>query len=506
MKKLLRLKPTRGLVYDTPAHEVGAEFFTAGRNVQFRGGFAQRVSGSRQVYGTMPVTAFELLNSRMGSTNWWLVFGPDAIHAFETSNMHDITPSSGLETVAEPWEWNATLLNGVPVFNNGRDAPMYWDGNPANEAQALPDWPAGTIAKHVVAFKYHLVALDIDGPSGRFESQVLWSDAAEPGAVPASWTPAPDNEAGSTQLGDTPGPVMTAVPLRGSLLIYKRSSTYAMDYIPESNEIFSFRTLFSSLGALTRHAVADLNGEHFVVTDGDIVITDGTNRRSVAEGRMKDYLFRNLDQDHYENLFAIYHRSRNEVWVCYPETGHQFCNKALVYDVAADSFGERDLDDVACAAVGIVNDTAVSDVWDDDDEPWDFDNSTWNETNYSFATESLVTGGASLIMQDTSDNAALPSMVARHDLTFDAPERVKFVRRAHILTGPNSGTLSVRLGARMTPTAPITWSAPVSLAEPSQIVNAFAQGRYISVEISASNSSTWKVTGIELEAEMRGYH
>src|SRR5690606_9591826 len=126
--------------------------------------------------------------------------------------------------------------------------------------------------------------------------------------------------------------------LRGSLIVYKRSSMYAVDYVG-GNEKFAVRTLFTSSGALTRHAVCDLNGEHFVVTDGDIIITDGTNRRSVGQARMKEYLFSQLDQDNYENLFVVYHRAENEVWVCFPESGNTLCTKALVYDVSNDAFG-----------------------------------------------------------------------------------------------------------------------------------------------------------------------
>src|SRR5690606_17349427 len=142
----------------------------------------------------------------------------------------------------------------------------------------LPDWPEGTTCKSIVAFRQFLNALDIDGPGGHFEKQVKWSNAAEPGAVPDSWTPAADNLAGDAILSDTPGPVLCAVPLRGSLLVYKRSGTYAMDFVADLDQVFVVRTLFSSSGALTRHAVADLNGQHFVVTDGDIILTNGTNR------------------------------------------------------------------------------------------------------------------------------------------------------------------------------------------------------------------------------------
>lgn len=504
-KKLLRFRPTKGIASDTPAHELGPDYYSTGGNVIFRPGFARRVGGSREVYGTLPVDVLHMLNARIDTTNFWLFFGEDEVHALETSNSSDVTPASGLTVVDQPWQYASTLLNGVPVFTNGFEAPQYWAGNLVTPFDSLPDWPATTVCKSIAAFRFHLFALDIDGPGGHFENQVKWSDAAEPGAVPAAWTPAADNEAGDAILGDTPGPAQCAVPLRGSLLIYKRSSMYAADYIG-GNDVFSFRTLFTSSGALTRRAVCDVNGEHFVVTDGDIILTDGTNRRSVGQSRMREFLFGQLDQDNYENLFSIYHRAKGEVLVCFPEAGAQHATLALVYDVANDSFGVRELDNVTCAAIGIVDDSLPDESWSAAAYAWADASRLWNRQNFSLATESLIFGFEDVAeMQDTDDAVALNASIGRYDLHFGEPERVKFVKRAHVRAKPGFGSLLVRVGARMTPTDTITWSNEQTLTEPEQIVDAFAQGRYISVEVRSTGTEVWQLSGIDLEAELRGY-
>lgn len=504
-KKLLRLRPTKGIVSDTPAHEVGPEYYTTGQNTIFRKGFAQRIAGSRAVYGTLPVAVQHLLNARIGGTNFWLIFGVNQIHAEETSNSNNIT-GAALQSITQPWQWHSTLLNGVPVVTNGLDLPRYWAGSVAVPFATLPGWPAGTICKSIAAFQHHIFALDIDGPSGHFENQIKWSDAAPPGTVPSTWTPAAGNEAGDDELAEVPGPALIAVPLRGSLIVYKRSSMYAVDYVG-GNDIFANRVLFTSSGALTRHAVCDVNGQHFVVTDGDIILTDGTNRRSVGQARMRGYLFNQLSQPNYENLFVVQHRAENEVWVCFPESGAQYCTKALVYDIANDAFGVRDLPQVTSAAVGVVNDTAQSEAWDIDSQPWDQDGSFWNAANFSLANESLVTGyGTTAELQDTQDAVTVNASIGRYDLHLGEPERIKFVKRVHVRAQPGSGTLFVRVGARMTPSGTIQWSPEVTLSEPEQLVNTFAQGRYISVEIRSAGSNRWIITGIDLEAEMRGYH
>lgn len=504
-KRLLRLRPTRGIAADPPANEVTDEFYTGASNVHFRGGFAGRVLGSRAAYGTLPVDVLHMLNARIGTTNFWLFFGADEIHALETSNSDDVT-GAALSPVLQPWQWSSTLLNGVPVATNGLDLPRYWAGDVGTPFVDLPGWPAGTNCKSIVAFQFHLVALDIDGPDGHFESQVKWSDAAEPGAVPATWTAAGDNDAGDATIGDAPGPALCGVPLRGSLLLYKRSSVYSMDYIG-GNDVFAIRQVFSASGALTRHAVADLSdGRHFVAGDGDLYITDGVSRRTVAKDRMADFVFNQLDQDNYENLFAVYHRAKNEVWVCFPEQGSQYCTLAAVYDVTHDSFGVRVLPNVTCAAIGIVNDTAQSEAWADATYLWADAARLWNQPNYSLALESLLTGyGTTAEQHDTQDAVEIDASLSRYDLTFGEPERVKFVKRVHIRAKPGFGTIYVRVGARMTPTDSITWSAEVALVEPEQIVDTFAMGRYISVELRTEDDEVWEVSGADLEAELRGY-
>lgn len=505
--RTLNFRPTRGVSYDVPSYELSEDFWSFAQNVLFRQGFASRVLGSRAAYGTLPTDAYHIRNALIGTTSFWLLFGLDEIHALETSNQDDVTPAAGLTAISNPWQWSSTLLNGVPCATNGLDAPLYWPGTVLDPFEDLPDFPASTICKSLVAYKYHLFALDIDGPSGHFENQVLWSDAADPGSVPASWTAAADNEAGSAEIADSPGPVMCGQILRGTLMLYKRSSTTAVNYLPESNEVFSFDTLFTSSGALTRHSVCDINGQHFVVTDGDVILTDGTNRRSVADGRMKDYLFRQIDQTYYENLFVVYHRAKNEVLTFFPEQGGDgTCTKAIVYDLSKDAWGVRDIQ-AKCAAVGIVNDTSPDETWDADSGAWNDDSSYWNQPNYTLATESLLTGFEdTLTLHDTADAVTVDNSIRRDGLTMGDPRRVKLVKGLRVRAEAGFGELLCRVGSSMTPSGSVTWSSEVALTEPAEIVNVLIAGRYISLQVRSAGSEPWRVSSVDVIYEMRGYH
>lgn len=507
-KKLLRLRPTRGFISDTPPHEISNDYYSAVENVIFREGFAQRVPGFRSAYETAlgvanPTSILHALNAENSGTNYWLIFEPDGTAwALEGSNATQID-NSLLQAVSNPYQFSSSRLNSVPVISNGADEPVFWGG--VNLA-TLTDWIATETCQFITAFKFHLFALDISGPGGEFPSLLKWSDAAEPGTIPSSWTPAADNEAGDAELADSPGALLCAYPLRDSLLIYKRSAIYAATYVG-GNNIFNIRKLQSAFGALTRRSVCDVGGgKHLVVTDGDIVLTDGTNRQAIGEARVKDFLFGQLSQDNFLNVFCAYNRAKGEVLIGFPQEGNEFANLALVYDVERDSFGSRTLAAVAHAPVGIVDDQTPSNTWADRTDTWAEATDRWGRPTISSATDSMLhVSGAELIQQDTQDSVAMNASLTKENMTFGEPERVKFIKRVHVRANDTYGTLLVRVGARMEPGGAIAWSPEVSITAPEQIVNTFAQGRYISIQVRTIGSDVWQITALELEAELRGY-
>ena len=506
-KQTVQLRPTRGFVSDVPPHEVGPDFYTLMTNVVNRGGFAQRVPGSRSVYATALATAapgqlMHAVNCENAGTNYWLLFEDDGTAwAIEGANATQID-NSLLAAVTDPVDFSSTLLNGVPVISNGSDEPVYWAG--AN-LTTLTDWTASESCQFIAAFQYHLFALDISGPGGTFRSLLRWSNAAEPGTVPDEWTPGPANTAGDVELSDSPGPLLCAYPLRDSLMIYKRSAMYQCKFVGGDN-VFNFRKVQAASGALTRRSVCEVNGQHLVVTDGDIVLTDGTNRRSLGEARIKDWLFNQLDQTNYPNLFCSYNRSQGEVLIGFPSNGNEFCDTGLVYNLELDSFGVRDLDAVTHAPVGFINDTTESNTWADRTEVWADAVGAWGSSTIASARDSMVLIRTDeMHQQDVTDAETLTAYLGKYSMPFNDSARVKFVRRVHVKAKAGYGTLLVRVGSQMEPNDTITWSAEVSITDPEQVVNCFAQGRYISLEVRSTGSDVWKITGFAIEVEQRGY-
>jgi len=517
-KKIVKVRPLGGIVSDLPAHEVAPQFYTAGENMHFRSSFAERTKGHAQIYSGILTTLRNISNVQTGGMNYWVYHGTDKSHVVTGATHTDITKVGGITGTVIANRITSGLLNGVHFMNNGQDAPMFWDGIPANPMTDLTGWPASTTCKAMRAFKFHLFAMDISKPAGDFEMQVLWSSAAAPGTIPASWTPAATNEAGDAELSQTKGPVIDGLPLRSSFLFYKQHSAYIADYVG-GNNIFNFRRAFVTSGVLTRNCIAPYKGRHFVVTDGDVILTDGSSTDSIADNRMRRFLFNQLDQTNFEATFVVTFPKQNEIWICFPSAGSTFCDLALIWDGVANAWGVRELPDISHAAIGIISDLTVSELWNDDAGFWKDDTTFWNQQNFSNADDRLVMAkpddaaptSSKFFEVDsgkTFDGTNISASIAKYSMPFDEPNRVKFLRRLIPHIQANNGTqIKIRAGSQMVDSDPILWSNERTFTVGmDKHVDTFAQGKYLSFEFRSDGTNPWALTGFDVEAELRGYY
>jgi hypothetical protein len=508
-RKRLSLSPY-GMQPDAPTWEAPLDTFTTVRNVIFREAFAERRGADTPVYTGHPASNILALQSLLfnGST-YWIGAGSTGMRAYTTSNSYDITPASYIAGTRAS-AYSIGLINNFVYLNDAINAPLIWANDYLVPFVVQPTWPVDARCGHMFAFKYHLFACNVSNASGVLTSRVAWSDAAPPGSYPQTWVPAANNEAGDTDLIDTPGPIIASAPIRDTQILYKRGAMYACEYGGE--DVFQFRPLFTNMGALTPHGVCNVGGRHVVVTDGDIILTDGVSRQSLAKTRVARYLFNQIDSARYDELFTFYYRARNEVWVCAPITGGgPYCSMALVIPMDAPGrWGMRDISHVACGAQGLINDRVSSPTWDDSPDTWDASSKKWNETAFNNAEETLVlsstpTTTSTLLSIDANTTEMVSADVTRLDLHFNEPSRVKMIRTIGVRAAPGFGKLYIRVGARNSPSEPLVWFPSEELIEPAQHVDVIAEGRYISVMISADSDRVWQFSGIDFEYELRGY-
>lgn len=528
---LTEIRPT-SVVQDIPPSEVPPEQWTDLRNFYMRVGYAQRMSGLSQFFADWTDPPINLINVSEGTSNFWVAMGRTTVQVIDQAGtVNDITPAVYVPTI-DPFEANSTLINGFPVQSFQQDPPSFWDKNTGNICAPLPGWPASTTAKSIRSFKQFLFALNMTESSIEINDKLRWSNAAEPGTVPTEWTASPTNEAGDTTLADTSGEIIDGLSLRGQFIIYKNHSTYLCNFVG-GTFVFTFRKFLTTSGILANNCVAEAEGRHIVMTDGDVLLHDGQNVRSLLDRKLRRFLFLQLDPDNFSNSFVFNYRAAKEVWICFPTQGFEFCNLAVIWDYAHDLLSLRELGETwSHGASGLVLSTTAALDWDSQTDTWDASQGSWNRAQFTGAFERVLAGVAVstqdgfsdplgdglarlLFIDDSSttrDGSPVFGQITRESLDLGTPEALKYVRRVWPRIEGSTGTvIRIRVGVQNDPTEGITWSPLQDFnVNVDDFLSFDLSGRYISVRFEddgqpgAPANALWRVHGFDLEYTFQG--
>jgi len=520
------------VVQDIPASEVEPTSWTDLQNFYMRVGYAQRVAGISQFFADWTDEALNLVNVAEVTSNFWVVMGQDTVQVIDQSgSVDDITPAVYAGPVGAG-EANQTIINGFPVQNFRQDPPTFWDKNTSNICAPLPGWPAVTTCRAIRSFTNFLFAFNMTESGQEFPSKLRWSNAAEPGTVPDEWTASATNNSGDAQLADTRGGIVDGLALRGQMIIYKQHATYNANFVGGSF-VFSFRKFLSTSGILARNCVAEALGNHVVMTDGDILIHDGQNVRSLVDKKLRRFVFLQMDPTNFGNSFVFNYRAAKEVWCCFPTQGNVFANVAVVWDYAHDLLSVRELPETwSHAQSGLVLATTAALDWDTQTDTWNASAGSWNRAQFTGAFERVLAAVAVssptgvgntigdgnsrlLFIDDTStnrDDSPVVGQITRETLDLGTPEALKYIRRVWPRIDGSTGTvLKVRIGVQDEPTEGISWSPQQDFrVNVDDFLNFDQAGRYISVRIEddaapgATPNPIWSVHGFDLEYTFSG--
>ena len=112
------------------------------------------------------------------------------------------------------------------------------------------------------------IALNITKTATNYPHMVKWSDAAVPGAIPASWDETSvTGDAGELDIAETSDVIVDGLPLGDAFIIYKERSAYSMTFIGQPS-VFRFQRLPNCDGMLARGCAAMTPLGHVVLTSG----------------------------------------------------------------------------------------------------------------------------------------------------------------------------------------------------------------------------------------------
>ena len=508
----------RGINLDLPDEFVPVDQFSGGINITFRGSLINRAGGFASIWqdvNPLPLDPQHLVYAPFQGTALWLMMSKGGdVFATDGSTHSDISPTPAFPA-GDDNAWTSGELNGLAVMNNAEITPHFWDGNPQNAVQPLPDFPASTTCYSLRPYKFHLIAMQITGPQGLDPTLLLWSDAAAPGQVPQSWTPGPGSEAGDNVLGDETGALIDGLGLRDDFIIYKQRSVYIMSYIA-GDEVMAFRKLFTNLGALNRNCIAEHQGRHYVLGDGDLYIHDGQTIQSIADSRVKREFFQLIDERFFRAAFVAINKVENEVYFMAPQGGFPESRIAAIYDIDADSWGVREIPSCTHAAAGTVitsTQPGIGQDWDTFPTFWNFANRKWNEQSQTLGTvlDGLLfaqpVGPRVMFLDGDVTNRGL-TIDARLDwLTHDmgSPERMKMLRKIWpSITAPTGTPITIRGGAQVELADGINFDTQVFEVGVDKSVDVLVEGKYLSVQFESEVDVIWEMSSFALEYEDRG--
>jgi hypothetical protein len=251
-------------------------------------------------------------------------------------------------------QFTGCSLGGVFYVNRETHVPRYL-GPTSPTFLAIPAWDSTHRCAVLRSFKDFLVAFNVTKGANLFPTMVKWSDVALAGAPPASWDETDTTKlAGETILAEISGPILDAQVLRDVMVIYGEREVWLMEFVG-GQFVFRFRRLFDDGGILNRNCAVEVEGRHYVFGIDDIYVHDGTQRQSIAEGRIRDFVFRNMDLSATTRCFVAHNVTSKEVLFCYVSgdsdafpgfTGGTGVNRAVVYCYANDTWGIMDMPNV----------------------------------------------------------------------------------------------------------------------------------------------------------------
>ena len=506
-----------GVVRDISPAELPPGAWSDARNIRFLDGAALQFLGHGQVYLTPPEPPQYLLQANVAGLRYWLYTSAGKQYAVSnasgTSVHTDITHVTA--RVGQVNAWSGFVFGGIPVLNAGDGkAPMYWDTNLANKFVNLPAWPANTSCKVLRQYKNLMIALNLVRAGAPNPFLVKWSNLADPGSLPATWDENDQvRDAGQFDLPEGQDPIIDGLGLKDSFIIYKESSTWALDYIGGAF-ILKARKVSGMSGLLNMNCAVDfdtgMQNMHFAVTGSDIIIHDGFSARSVLDKKARRFFFQSIDVANKAKVFVFKNPFLNEIFVCYPSIGAVWCDTALVYNYVDGTVSFRSLPNVTYAAYGPV-DNSLAGNWNQDDAPWDTDLTAWNGPDYTPDTARVMMGSADtklfLLDASSSFDGKLPdAYLERRGLAFDAPERIKIISGVRPrITGNRGGTVIVRLGSANGPDDEPTWATPMTYTIGSTVkLDRFISGRYLAIRFETGTAFSWKLDGFAMLVDDAG--
>jgi len=498
-----------GVVLDEVAAACGPDVYTSCMNFRVSGAGMKLAGGQAWLHTLASVVPQFGMLAPVDATPYSLIMGPGGVGVSDGSAVvATLVPANW--TAFTPGTMTGAVLGGVAVFNYRERPPWYWDGTLVSGAvKPLPGWIAGKQARVIGAFGQHLFAGGFYGAAVE-DSLLCWSDVAVAGSVPVTWNPTTTNQAGSLNLSTGKGPIQALEPLGNSLMCWRTEGVFAVEFagLPY---VYVAREVSLAAGAANLNCVLQVKGTQVALTPGDIVQMDGTQMRSLGEGRLKDWLFSQMSKAGLGLAHGYVDAGAAEAVFNVALGRDDRCNYSIVWNFERDKWSVRELPNCTGAWMGMLA-QGVKLTWDGDSGTWQDDGGFWDEgIPGGYRPKALAAGpeiGVYVLDQGfkrwTGEN--LTGTLERTGLRVGRGDTVaKLQRLIPVIEGPAGAVLQIQVGGQLAANGTVSWgpARPFTLGQ-SVKHDCNARGRFVGVRFTCAGPEQPTISGFSLEFDEGG--
>lgn len=519
MPKLLPIKnfAQSGINSDLLPWDLDGSFLTEMNNVRISRNTIQPFGGS-SLWTTLPVD-FQpgfIMHVGTSTSKNWIIAGQDKVYSYDGTVLTDISNVLGYADVNDEDLWQGCLIADIPIINHPDHGPEYWlPPTSGIQLKYLP-WDAtntwadvNETAQIIRSHKQFLFALDLVSNGVEISDGVRWSSPADIGGIPDTWDPLDTtNLAGITSLGAAGGKIIDGLSLRDAFVVYRERSISVFE---PSNDVFvwKIRHQSSTFGLLSPDAIVEVHGKHYFISDGDILVNDGTSIKSLMHNRLRLKFTSNFNPNQFHRSFAIKNTVFGEIWFCVPSSGSDYPDIAYMYNWRDDTWAIRDIPPTPFAGIGPRDAAPIS--WNDTIGSWDSFFGNWDRHSITPLNDTIIaaikpTGvgesGSLTILDDINEENPIPykAIIERVGFALEGLNKVNTITRVYPhIKGP--ATVMIQIGSQDYPGSPVRWKPAVEFnPELDRKVDIRTTGELHCFRcFSEETVSQWALSGFDIE-------
>lgn len=250
--------------------------------------------------------------------------------------------------------WTAAHLADLIYINRTDRVPWYLPSG-ASQLAVLPAWTSTYRAGLIRASNSALLAFNITQGATNYPTGVMTSSFALAGTAPASWDyTTPGTNATFNILAEMEGSIVDAQTLHDDVYIYGANETWRMFFTNDAN-VWDYKRIFDNRGAINANCSVEVLGKHYVFAQDDIWVHDGNTPVSIADGRVREFIFGAIDLSKASRCFVTHNPHLKDIHFCflsgdqrtkflpYNSSGFDGCNRQAVYNYAFNTWSFDDL-------------------------------------------------------------------------------------------------------------------------------------------------------------------